>query len=207
MARARLGALALLLVTLSAEVTHAQCVEAESDRRLAFLRAGIARAKRRSTIWTATWASIYAAFAAFELSLTPARSEETRIDGYLSSIPPLVGLAGIAVTPPRVFSASRALNRTLADASAGPCQKVERAESILWSLERADEKTQAAWLHVANFAVNFGAGVAMGAGFSHWADGGILILAGTLVGEIFLLTRPRDGIGLAARYRSGDWRR
>ena len=47
----------------------------------------------------------------------------------------------------------------------------------------------------------------MGAGFGHWADGGILILAGTVVGEIFLLTRPRDGIDLAARYRKGEWQR
>ncbi len=188
----------------------ASLVERDGSERLDFVRLRIDRSARRARVWTWGWSIGYGALTAGQLALVPVFDDPGfRADLVVGAASTLAGLLMIVALPLSVMSDQGALHARLGQPvePGARCRLLGDAEG--WLVRDAgDEATGAGWvMHVLNVALNAVAGLVLGLGFDRWLSGLTTFVAGTILGEVTILTQPTDLVGALAEYRAAAFDR
>jgi hypothetical protein len=180
--------------------------QAEAHARLRFIRERLALEARHARLWSTGWIGGQSALAAGQLALVPLFSPEDRIDLYVGAGASIIGLGSVLVTSPKVKRDHRTLEAHVrAAGEADPCSLLAEAETSFLRDARDEMANRGLLSHGANLAFNIGTGLFLGLYAGHWKAGAINTVAGTLIGEAMILTRPNRLNRDLEHYRAGDF--
>lgn len=177
----------------------------DAEERLRFVQRSLDRSARHSRAWSYAWGSLYGALAVGTLVAQPWRSDEGRKDGWISAGSSALGVASIALMPPRVIADQRRLQGLLASgAGIDRCALLVEAERLLVRDEKDQRRGRGPLMHVAVTAYNVGVGLTLALALRHWDNAGITIGSGMFLSVLQIGTRPAGLVGQLERYRRGD---
>ena len=176
----------------------------DGEERLKFLDAALRKASRRHGAWTWAWVAAYSGLATYNiLWATVNANEEKKIDGAVGAFGSLVGLAVIAVMPPKAIADQWRLARLMRDK--GPvCALVAEGERMLARDADGEEFGHSALVHTGTIAFNAVLGGLLAGVWHHMDQAAITSMVGTAIGELQILTSPTTASKALERYKSGD---
>lgn len=154
--------------------------------------------------WSAGWAGGYAALGIAQLAVITLFPIEERPDwawgGAVSILGALfVALDGSDATSIGPRFAARRRQTTPQDL----CALVRDGEEQLARGAVAQQGGREWYMHLGNVLLNVGIGLVLGLGYGRWTSAAINMAAGTLVGELTILTSPNRLISGRERYLRG----
>lgn len=172
----------------------------DAETRLAFIEKRLDAAARASRIWTGAWAGIYTALTAGSFALVAVVEPRARVDYYFSAGTSMVGLLSLGLSPLKSMrDASWLKRRPRGDV----CALVADAERLLARDATSEANCRKMWLHVANVALNFGSLLVLGLVFDRWDAAALQGVAGTLIGEVMIVSTPTIAMDSLEDYRAG----
>lgn len=174
----------------------------DAETRLRFLGGRLNAASRASKIWTGSWIGVYSALTIGSAALIPLVKHEQRVDYYFSAGTSAVGLISLGLAPLRAIADARWFNKHAPQESV--CAAVADAERLLARDAASEAECQKPLIHIGNIALNFGSLLVMGFVFNRWGPAALQGLAGTLIGEIMIVSTPTVATNALAAYRRGD---
>jgi len=176
----------------------------DAEERLRFLDAALKHASKQSAAWAWSWVGIYSALATYNiLWATVNADQDKRIDGAVGAFGSLVGLAVIAVLPPKAIGDEWKFSR-MRRQKVEICALIAEGEKMLVRDADGEEFGHSALVHAGNIAFNAVLGGVLAGVFHHTDQAAITALVGTAIGEIQTLTCPSPASKSLERYRSGD---
>jgi hypothetical protein len=176
----------------------------DAEVRLRFLRDRMRLAARKARIWSWTWAGIYSSLTVGQLALLPTADKGDQVDNYIGAAASFIGLATIVVSPLRVMSDQRWLERRMRTPAADVCARLAEAEHLLVRDADSEAFGKSALVHAGNFVLNAGISLLLGLGFHHWGQAALQGLTGIAVGEAMIISQPDQSVTDLRRYRLGN---
>lgn len=175
----------------------------DAETRLQFVSGRLDAAARASKIWTGSWIGIYGALTVGSLALVPGTKREQRVDWYFSAGTSMVGLLSLAVSPLRSIPDAAWLRARRAKVS-DVCALIADAERLLVRDAQSEQDCQKLILHIGNVVLNFGSLMVLGFVFRRWEAAALQGVAGTLIGEIMIVSTPKVASDALDAYRTGN---
>jgi hypothetical protein len=186
--------------------------------RLTWIDARLGRVGRQARIWAWGWGLGVGASGLASLAAIPLVSPADRVDGYTGAVSAAAGVIPFVVSPLDVTRDARELHARIEAADADPkaqpapgaseddqvCPLLLDAEARLVHDAANQQRQRGWWVHAGNVVFNAGLTLFLGFGFHHWEAGVLNGVAGTLVGEVIILTQPRGTVDDLRAYRAGE---
>ncbi len=182
---------------------------ADSEARLAFIRARMKHDAWRARQWSIGFGTSYALITGASAVAPPLMRDRAAVpDIYVGGASAIVGFGLIAVSPLKVIFDYEALDARITAAGPGGdrCALLATAEAMLIA-DAKNERFGRSWLiHSGNVLVGVGAMLVLGLGYDRWGSGIANGIASVAVGELMILTQPHGLVRDLKRYRLGDLR-
>ena len=172
--------------------------------RLEFIRSSLNREARHAVLWTQLWIAGNGVLIAGTAGLIPFYPPENRVDLYVG-----MGATGVAALPliflpPSIERVGPAFDHRVSEAtSLDPCVLIAEGEHLLARDAREAASVYTWFPQVTNVLYNVGVGLILGLGFHRWVTGISAMISGTTIGELVMLTEPKELSWDLARYMDG----
>lgn len=174
--------------------------EIDAERRIAFLSQRLDAAARASRIWTGSWLAVYGVLTVGSFAIVPLVPREARVDYYFSGATSAIGLLSLGLSPLKSIGDARWLRGRSRD---NPCALVADGERLLVRDAASEADGRKLLLHLGNIALNFGSLMVLGFVFHRWEAAALQGVAGTLIGELMIMTTPTQATIALEAYRAG----
>jgi hypothetical protein len=174
----------------------------DGETRLKFLEQRLDAASHAAKIWTGSWGAIYGALTLGSVGLIPLVPHDQRVPYYFSAATSAVGLISLGLSPMRAIPDARWFKSRAHAESV--CAAVADGERLLVRDSASEAAGQKALLHIGNLILNFGSLMVIGMVFDRWGSAALQGLAGTLIGEIEIVSTPTVASAALDAYRGGD---
>jgi hypothetical protein len=181
----------------------------DAETRLAWLDQHLRVGARNSTLWSIAWGSVYGGLTIGQLALLPSSDGEGEVaEKVVGSTASFIGLLSVAILPPKIISDSRWWAKKRASAATmpnlDPCALLNMGEQLLIRDAADEEFGIGPLVHVGNFAINVAAGLVLGLGYGRWTAFSYTTVAGIVIGEVQVITRPINALTDLRSYRLGE---
>jgi hypothetical protein len=207
---------AVLFPSLPARATQCRAIDGgnsiianiDAETRLKWLDRHLHVAGRNSIIWSAAWGTVYGALTIGQLGLLPSSNGQGEIaEKVVGSVASFIGVLSVAILPPKVIGDARWWAHKRADAASltmDPCALLNMGEQLLLRDAADEEFGIGPLVHVGNFVINVAAGLVLGLGYGRWEAFSYTTVAGIVIGEVQVITRPINAIIDLRSYRLGE---
>lgn len=180
--------------------------EKSAQARLSYLRARLPPAQGNAKRWFWGWLGTYSALTVAQGAMIPAFQGQAQRQRGLAINAASAGLGALflASSPPRILGLNQRVGRTEREGQ-GVCFTLSYLESELARAARK-ERFGTSWvMHGGNVLFNAGVGLVLGLAWGYWEYAFLTRMAGVLVGETLIWTRPTDADQILRDYRTGFW--
>lgn len=178
--------------------------EMEPTLRLQFLRTSLNREASRAVVWSSLWVAGNAVLIAGTAGLLPFYPEENRVDLFVGIGATAVAALPLVLLPPSIERDGPAFERRVSQGEAiDVCTLIAEGEHLLARDARESAAVYTWFPQIANVVYNVGVGLILGLAFHRWTQGIGAMFSGTAIGELVMLTEPKELTWDLARYMNG----
>lgn len=160
------------------------------SERLTFMSELFESESNATKRWVGAWGSAYAALTVAQLAVVGLLPLEERPDWYWGALSSGLGVAFVVLGTGAVLPNGPRFKARLRGRATPDCSMVAEGELLLREGANEQASSRRWYMHVGNVVFNVGLGLILGLGYGRWTSAAINVLAGTLIGELTLLTSP-----------------
>jgi hypothetical protein len=172
------------------------------DTRLMFIESSLRDGARKSTIWAATWGTLYGLSMTTLLIVAPRVDRDSRADLWIGAASSAVGLLVRASVHPRVIRENRRLRTRLRERGR-TCKTLHEAERALARSAKGERFGRSLVVHMGAIVYNVGVGLVLGLAFERPLQGIRQAAVGTTVGQLMIVTQPMTSVRALSTYQRG----